>query len=671
MQVKIFPLYNPKLSYQPLNNKDKTKQNESRTINELSSNYYSPVNFKGVDNTLLVNELENLHGIHCPTCNVVMLTEEECKNITEEANNIKTADEFVGFLEQCSDNIVPEYRNIVRHSRELLYQKPEMSLLDLQKKLSAGASTRLNKTLGKTIHEVEELNEKMGLSDNDKELIKIYIEEGTQLREKIKSTKFLKEYKNLLSKSLYKLENKHKNEINNYIYTKVKKAYDFKQLFTIDFNDNEGEMTSTARFMHSLLSKSVSKMTYIDPKLSYGKDSGFNEALGCKHCRDNNKNIFTAMKNSEEDIKSYTGNYIEDLGNAVLNGKMKYSGEYVFMVNGRLKALNKETNKRVLPKTLFQAKNMLYQQKRSELGFSLVDIEEMPCAGCGKKTLTHNQVTQIHDEIMLAKDVKELASLMNKYADDDLVRPRFKPIIKTFKKLLYDKKNINEDEIFQNLCEYTWKSLYTQIDSNISEAKKYLEEKQLSADDKKLIYHYIGGMKTKFNNCDKKEPFPYEIYNQLLKETLINLKTCEKDDILYSLKNSMRAKYVAQLGVYRGRDKDDIMNTKLRYAFFQIVKNSIATIDHVIARDNDGADNKNNLIVLCKDCNKEKSNSTFTYWLKHKNNAKENLQKFINKVMELIKNGKIEDYDDYPSEITEHINKAAGRKIIVHKPDNE
>lgn len=666
MEIKVYPLIVPKQNNKKISTDTVTPKNYNNYQNSLSGVYYKPVNFRGggVDNSLLINELENLHGVHCPTCNVEMLTNEEFENIKEEMKNINSAEGFVSFLEQYSGNILPQYRNIIRHSRQMLLQNPDQSLLDLQKRLSAGMSTRLGKKLDTTINVIDKLKEEAEFSDKDKELIKIYMDDGRKLKDSVKYKRFLNEFRELLSNSLYKLESSHKSEISNYIYRKIKRAYECKQLFKYDFTKDYDGVSGTELFLQNLLSQSVSKIAYVDPKLSFNKDSPFNEVLECKHCRDNNRSINKSFNENDEDIIGHTKSYVEDLGQAIVSKRFTDSTDYVFMINSRINSLTNDANKKRLPKTLFHAKNMLYQQKRSDLHFDLVDYEGIPCAGCGKKTLTHNQITQIHEDILNAKDLKELVSLMNKYSDDDLIRPRYKLIVKNFKKLVYDKPNFTENNIYNKLRDNTWNSVLNQLESNAQEVRKIIEQNNLASEDKKLLYEYIDCVTKDFTRCNKDEPFPYDKYNKLLKDTIVNLKTYKKDVILYNLKNSLKAKYVAQLALYRYRDADDIMGSKLKFTLYQIVKNSVATMDHVIAKDNDGDDDINNIIVLCKDCNKEKSNTSFTYWLKHKQNVEANLQKYVNTILELISSGKIKGFDDYIQNIVKHINKAAGKEIL-------
>lgn len=80
-----------------------------------------------------------------------------------------------------------------------------------------------------------------------------------------------------------------------------------------------------------------------------------------------------------------------------------------------------------------------------------------------------------------------------------------------------------------------------------------------------------------------------------------------------------------------------------------------ATYEHYKARSKDGADTKDNIIILCGKCNQERGNLPYPFFLRFHPEMMQNLQKQFNKIMTFIRHGKLVGYDDYPIDIKQNI----------------
>lgn len=72
-----------------------------------------------------------------------------------------------------------------------------------------------------------------------------------------------------------------------------------------------------------------------------------------------------------------------------------------------------------------------------------------------------------------------------------------------------------------------------------------------------------------------------------------------------------------------------------------------ATFEHIVAKSKNGSDDKSNGIMLCKQCNNERSDISYNLFLEVHPEMKKNLQRQMNKVMTFVKHGKLLGYDDY------------------------
>lgn len=80
-----------------------------------------------------------------------------------------------------------------------------------------------------------------------------------------------------------------------------------------------------------------------------------------------------------------------------------------------------------------------------------------------------------------------------------------------------------------------------------------------------------------------------------------------------------------------------------------------ATYEHFIPRSKEGADIKENIIILCGKCNHRRSNLPYPFFLRFAPEMMNNLQKQFNKIITFIKHGKLIGYDDYPIVMKENV----------------
>lgn len=86
-----------------------------------------------------------------------------------------------------------------------------------------------------------------------------------------------------------------------------------------------------------------------------------------------------------------------------------------------------------------------------------------------------------------------------------------------------------------------------------------------------------------------------------------------------------------------------------------------ATFEHIVAKSKNGSDDLANGIMLCKQCNNERSDILYTQFLKLHPEMKDNLPKQINKVITFIKHDKLIGYDEYPIDV---------KPVLLNASDN-
>ena len=96
------------------------------------------------------------------------------------------------------------------------------------------------------------------------------------------------------------------------------------------------------------------------------------------------------------------------------------------------------------------------------------------------------------------------------------------------------------------------------------------------------------------------------------------------------------------------------------------VREMQATYEHFKAKSMGGQDEQDNIIVLCKKCNNERSNLPYPFFLRFHPEMKINLQKQIDKIMTFIMHGRLKDYDNYPIGIRDNVKSNTDNEIILN-----
>ena len=72
-------------------------------------------------------------------------------------------------------------------------------------------------------------------------------------------------------------------------------------------------------------------------------------------------------------------------------------------------------------------------------------------------------------------------------------------------------------------------------------------------------------------------------------------------------------------------------------------KGSIATIDHLVAKNRQGWENIANYVVMCKNCNNEKTNYSIMHWLDIHPPVAKNMQKYMDVIVDKLHKGEFKE----------------------------
>ncbi len=655
--IKILPSFNINSNYHNnLVKHEKPEQIQNSTM--LSCLSYFPLNFRGMKDNYLTEQLMSLRGIHCPMCNTVMLNKENFEELVEEGkNNIKTPADFINFLKKHEENINPTFKPAIKYSEDFLQKVPGLKLEHLLNVLSAGSIKRYLGVLKRTNSDINEYMKSQKLSEHDKEICYKYKSELFKLVERGDTN--YKSYKYMLAETLYNLEAKDKWEIYQKLKNKIRDANSYCFVFT---NSNVAKGNNMSRLeivLRNLFGQSEGMINQVSKNLKEGNTANYNKILECRQCKENCINLPTEILQDQSIINNFD-NYIEDISNAALEGKFYNNLNYPIEVNRLVKNLAKQGKFRE-EGALFKLKCKMFVDEVKNFDFELVNVEDIPCACCGQKTITHKQRLALEDEIFKTKDMHELNDFVNSHME--YVRTIYKPFVEEFQRLLQQNPKISQEDMLKALKSYFNKSIKVTLEAynNKLSSPKLLGKYHKQT--RNCFKEYIK-QSERFIKLNSKNAFPMNDYVALLSQTIGKMEGLGKDDLFYKMRANINKKYRAQRLLYKDMSSypaDD----KMKVIFMNIFSGSVATKDHLEASILGGSDNKKNLVVMCKECNKEKGGDSFSYFIKHHRMMKHNLVKNLNTVQALSDEGKIKGYETYKYDVLNHVNKDLLKNDII------
>jgi len=273
--------------------------------------------------------------------------------------------------------------------------------------------------------------------------------------------------------------------------------------------------------------------------------------------------------------------------------------------------------------------------------FEFKKIKNIPCPCCGKIMTTRDEMLSFVENVKKLKGTA-LADELTFY------KSRLRGVeLKVIKKLImlapkYPEKNLKELFIlmYRNSIKQLEKSQQKVI-SKINKLSNGLEGRTFLAIKKDITIVSRLLRKRKNTQTFKRKTFIAGFYKLLAEEEnernkkileIISLKAKK----LPTSGNSVDAFIVK----YHRRSIEEIAS--------RLLDASLASTEHIMPRSDGGVNDPSNYLVQCKFCNNERSSMSYKDWLKRHPEMKKNLQLYMDKVINLIKEKEITNHDFYP-----------------------
>ena len=603
------------------------------------------ISFRGIEEnqdlkkTQRPTNLENaLHisGIHCPVCGKKMLAKEDFENYIAEFQSIKYGREFIKKLQKDNEFIPDRYKQIIKDGNKIMMGN-NMTLSELYKNLKAKASKDKANAIMDAKFSIKEI-----LKDNpNKEKVQLYL----NIMDQRTSYEDYKEYLNKIIKQAG-LDKDTANEIRNATYDKVKSTSRYYDLFKeVENNSVSGDSLSIA-LARKIFEKSTSNITTIQNFPEHIHDPQ-NTTLECDECLGRRQeNYFwkwnVNLDNFNYGSRRYLGDIARLIGQGRVDAQYNYLDYYVFVM--RLLTKNKVD---ITPQELKHLSSLINCSKRQDEAFMPIEQStiDIPCAKCGSVLLTHDKHMQIVKELKTCSSPQEYANVILK--NKRYVGKYGKPITKMFVKIVRNNPEITNEEFIPILK----KGVRNHVEQLLNDALIKYQKKIINCTDQRDI-DISDEIFYKTNKYIKDGKFEdYEI-SKMIVECVGNtaeIKLRSAYELAADIKEALYIGSLCNTDIKDAENDKDPVYTVL----YKIYTSSGATADHLVARARGGEDNKDNIIGLCKACNKIKSSASASTWYFNNPSVDQNLTKQLKIIDWMAKTGRITGYDNWAHNIAE------------------
>lgn len=626
-----------------------SKLSEQKSDKPIVSLYSSPVDsfeisFKG---TSFLDEAKTKSGIHCPICGVRMLDKETYDDIVDKFSQVKCKNDFVELMNEYKDFIPTFMRDVTK------------STVDTENSsdLKSHVASLSKKAYFKHYSYVEKSNNYL------REYLKDYPEEKQkELNEILSNIKpsassytysvqvcpFLKSL-NLDPIEFYK--------VSENSYLSLKNSSGYYSLFKFDDIDAMSDGEIAASIASKVFSRALSHYSKIS-EIKY-EDNPANAVLTCENCSrtaKNSKSFITYSTLSNPNLKENIKTYINDIFMMTDSPEITKMGwSYILLLTRFIENISKRGitfDETELNDMLKIGRIASRHDTFLPIAQSKVDI---PCAGCGSTLLPHSvKKEQIEKDLASCSKISSYEKLLIKY--DKYIGKYARPAADIFLLTAKENQGLSKAEFVKlvqdRMDKYTDEAIKNEF-KRFNKIRTYIvkhnSQSELELFDiiNKRLYSYVskGLLKPDYN------------YMQMLDSVIPDININDAPALIYSVLNNLKIicfeNSITKLNGYDSeRDKDPIKSI-----VFKIFNSSTATADHLVARAKGGDSGKDNIIGLCKSCNKVvKGNKSLYSWIIQNSETRVNLPNHVHVIDEMYKRGLLDEgYSNWAKSIAEKV----------------
>ncbi len=302
----------------------------------------------------------------------------------------------------------------------------------------------------------------------------------------------------------------------------------------------------------------------------------------------------------------------------------------------------------------------------STSNFKVKELEDMPCTCCGRPMMTNKQT----DDFALRAG-KAVGEELNQVLKDNMpyFRAEEKAIVHYIQK---QTKNMPDATLTTAISRTNADPAQILRDEQIDVLKRTSEKSKELLGEKNIVQGLCerelaktfgvgvndrrrpkSGVGSRFNRTDflsqivdtEKKGVAHKNVHQIL-DVAVQLPESEK------IIGKMLSDY--------GHGGSDVRFAK------RLIQKAVVTAEHIHPKSKGGPNATNNYMGECQECNGSRGNMSYDEWMKRYPNMPDNIQVNADAVTEEIIKGKIGgNYDDYPVDLKDAIERETGGKVIL------
>lgn len=302
----------------------------------------------------------------------------------------------------------------------------------------------------------------------------------------------------------------------------------------------------------------------------------------------------------------------------------------------------------------------------STSNFKVKELEDMPCTCCGRPMMTNKQT----DDFALRAG-KAVGEELNQVLEDNMpyFRAEEKAIVHYIQK---QTKNMPDATLTTAISRTNADPAQILRDEQIDVLKRTSEKSKELLGEKNIVQGLCerelaktfgvgvndrrrpkSGVGSRFNRTDflsqivdtEKKGVKHENVHKIL-DVAVQLPESEK------IIGKMLSDY--------GHGGSDVKFAK------RLIQKAVVTAEHIHPKSKGGPNATNNYMGECQECNGSRGNMSYDEWMKRYPNMPDNIQVNADAVTEEIIKGKIGgNYDDYPVDLKDAIERETGGKVIL------
>lgn len=588
-------------------------------------------------------ELASLNNIRCARCNQHMLSEKKYNLLLEQMSQVKNGKELENLLLQNKQYISEDNQPILTDLNKINKENPDIDSALTLKKIHEHAPKVYAETCQNNINLIKLVTEKLYMSDNNRNVY-LKIIDKLNLHKDFYPYK-LTDFSAIMNESLRDTDYARKEKLYNKVMLHQTKAFKYYKNIANSNIGNTEPKKALVELGKTLFQKSQSEISLISK--NNPKDDDSNKILICKSCAQQTKNNSRYFKASDdpENLKNRFTQYLQDINRAISNNELHVNKNYLNLL---IQNLRKTSGNTIVLNT---NDRQFLEYKKSFLDFPFEDFENLPCPKCNAKMMTHFQRENVFKKIQESSSIRDIHNIIKE--NKEYLPPKSKQLADKFQDIFIRDPYITETLLRKQMTDYVRKLDRIELDKFVKLIKEKVNNSELSNDEKAEIYNAIKTLR----QFDRNAKTLY--HSSKLKELLINSPMCKdynKIDLKIDTDEFLTIIEILQGPVLHSTKLREEENYSWSKTFAErIFRKSTLTQDHLIARNNGGADDINNKIGLHRECNQLKGKKSLYQWYNEDPQIENNMTNYLKETNKNIKNKKLNNYDDYSLNIANKI----------------